>query len=162
MDIRTATIDDLKGIIHLIDNEFTKEGFGFVNRNQVETEIRKHRVLIACQQNNIVGVRIGIDTLWNLVVTNSVRGQGIGKALVNHIRPTTIRVKAIPVGHLSKEQKNNFKDPTAFYEKLGFEYWSNKYPKNFWQRGKDGKGQFHKQGKLAHIKIYKEKNSTLF
>ncbi len=161
MNIRLATISDFDSIVKLIDNEFTKEGFGFVNRAQIMTEIKKRRVLVA-EDNDICGVRIGIDTVWNLAVMAEKRGRGIGKALMEYHRPRTIRVKADPIGHLSKAQRDNFVDPTEFYEKLGYKYWGNSYPKNFWQKGKDGKGQFHAQGENAHIKIYKDPQSLLF
>jgi GNAT superfamily N-acetyltransferase len=152
---------DYDAIVSLIDNEFTKEGFGFVNRAQVLTEINKNRVLVAEIDGVICGVRIGINTLWNLVVSKKERGAGIGKALIDHIRPQTIRVKSDPIGHLSNEQKKNFVDPTGFYEKLGFKFWGRTFPKNFWQKGTNGKGQFHARGELAHIKIYKDLNSVM-
>ena len=144
--IRKAEVKDLDAIISLIDNDFTKQGYGFVNKAQIETEVYKRRVLVAECDNQLCGCRIGIGTVWNLVVADNIRGQGIGKALIEYIRPHTIRVKADPIGHLSKEQHQNFKDPTNFYEKLGFELWGLSFPKNFWQKGKGGKGQFHVKG----------------
>jgi len=162
MKIRLANLDDFENIIELIDNEFTKEGFGFVNREQVRTEIRKGRVFLALDGSDLLGCRIGIDTVWNMVVSKASRGQGVGKALIEYHRPRTIRVKADPIGHLSKAQRDNFTDPTGFYEALGYKYWGNAYPKNFWQRGKNGKGQFHSRGETAHIKIYKDPNTLLF
>lgn len=156
MRIRKATLTDYNNITSLIDNEFTKEGFGFVNRAQIETEIRKNRVIVAVEDDEIIGCRIGIGTIWNIVVGKSSRGNGVGRALVDYIRPHTIRVKSDPVGHLSKKQREEFTEPTEFYEKLGFKFWGRSFPRNFWQRGKDGKGQFHAIGKIPHIKIYKD------
>ena len=121
MDIRRAKGADLLSIIALIDNEFTKQGYGFVSKAQIETEIYKRRVLIAIEDNKILGCRIGMGTVWNLIVATENRGQGIGKALIEYMRPHTIRVKADPIGHLSIAQRQNFKDPTAFYKKLGFQ-----------------------------------------
>jgi len=160
MRIRIAQLDDFESIIKLIDGEFTKEGFGFVNREQVKTEIRKKRVMVADIEGTICGCRIGMDTVWNIVVTKEHRGKGIGKALINYRRPSTIRVKNKPVGHLSKAQKDNFPDPTAFYEKLGYKFWGNAYPKNFWQRAGD-KALFHYSGETAHIAIYKDASRLL-
>jgi len=161
VEIRRAVISDLDQIVKLIDSEFTKEGFGFVNRAQVETELQRGRIIVAEDKRLIIGCRIGIDTVWNMVVTKSRRGQGVGKSLIEHIRPRTIRVKNTPVGHLSKEQKTNFPDPTVFYEKLGYRFWGNAYPKNFWQRA--GKtALFHNKGKLPHIAVYKDSHSLLF
>jgi N-acetylglutamate synthase-like GNAT family acetyltransferase len=162
MRIRKATIDDFSDVVALIDSEFTKEGFGFVNRAQIMTEISKNRVIVADDDGEICGVRIGVGTVWNIAVASSLRGKGIGKKLMEYIRPHTIRVKSDPIGHLSKKQKDDFVDPTGFYESLGFKFWGYSYPKNFWQKGKDGKGQFHVKGEKAHIKIYRDPNTVLF
>lgn len=161
MEIKKAKLADLSGIIALIDNEFTKEGFGFVNRAQIETEIHKGRVFMAREDGVIVGCRIGIDTVWNVVVSKSRRGRGIGKALIEYLRPRTIRVKNKPIGHLSRKQRDNFRDPTGFYEKLGYKFWGNAYPRNFWQRA-GGKAKFHTKGETAHIAIYKDERVVLF
>jgi GNAT superfamily N-acetyltransferase len=161
-EVRKAVLDDSTDIAGLIDGEFTKEGFGFVNREQIKTEIGRGNVLVATEDESIVGVRIGLVTMWNLVVTKSKRGKGIGRMLVEYHRPITIRVKSDPVGHLSKAQRESFVDPTEFYETLGYKFGGRAYSRNFWQRGKDGKGQFHKQGDTAHIKVYKDDGSTLF
>jgi N-acetylglutamate synthase-like GNAT family acetyltransferase len=115
MIIRRALFTDLNTIVSLIDNEFTKEGYGFVNKAQIETEIRNNRVIVA-DDDGICGVRIGVGTIWNLVVSHDKRGEGIGKGLIEYLRPHTIRVKSDPIGHLSKDQKDNFVDPTGFYE----------------------------------------------
>ncbi|KKN46267.1 hypothetical protein LCGC14_0674740 [marine sediment metagenome] len=162
MEIRKATLNDYKDVVALIDNEFTKEGFGFVNRAQIETEIRKNRVIVADDGGSLCGVRIGMGTVWNIAVCNQDRGKGIGKMLIEYHRPHTIRVKSDPIGHLSNAQKENFVDPTGFYEALGFKYWGNSYPRNFWQKGKDGKGQFHTKGGNAHIKIFKDPSAVMF
>lgn len=162
MKTRRANLKDFDSIIKLIDNDFTKEGFGFVNREQIKTEILKRRVVIAENGGGLLGVRIGLGTVWNMVIAHEARGQGIGKALIDYMRPHTIRVKADPIGHLSKEQKETFVDPTGFYEALGFRLWGLSYPRNFWQKGKDGKGQFHIKGKTAHIKVYKDPNAVMF
>lgn len=160
--IRRATIEDYDNIVKLIDNDFTKEGYGFVNREQIKSEIFKNRVIVALVDDKVVGVRIGMNTVWNLVVCSTKRGNGIGKALIDYYRPQTIRVKSDPIGHLSNAQKDNFVDPTSFYEKLGFELWGLSLPKNFWQKGKDKQGQFHIKGAKAHIKIYRDKTKMLF
>jgi GNAT superfamily N-acetyltransferase len=159
--IRRANMGDYENIVSLIDNEFTKQGFGFVNRAQIMTEITKNRVLVAEIEGKLSGVRIGINTLWNLVVSKEHRGAGVGRSLVEYHMPQTIRVKSDPIGHLSKKQKEEFVDPTGFYDKLGFKFWGYSYPKNFWQKGRDNKGQFHAKGDKAHIKIYKDPKSVM-
>jgi len=162
MLIRRAILSDYKEVVTMIDNEFTKEGFGFVNRAQIETEIRKNRVIVAIgESDEICGVRIGVGTVWNLAVSSDKRGQGIGRKLIEYYRPHTIRVKSDPIGHLSNKQKEDFVDPTGFYETLGFKLWGKSFPKNFWQKGKDGKGQFHARGDKDHIKIYKDPNAVM-
>ena len=162
MKIRKAKLNDLERIVALIDGDFTKEGFGFVNREQIKTEIGKHRVVVAEEEGELLGVRVGLATIWNMVVSHEARRRGIGRELIEYNRPHTIRVKADPIGHLSKKQKLNFTDPTGFYETLGFRLWGLSYPKNFWQRGRNGKGQFHLKGDTAHIKIYKDPNAVMF
>ncbi len=162
MLVRLAHFADYTAIVNLIDKDFTRQGYGFVNREQIFTEIKKHRVIVAESEDNIVGVRIGMGTIWNLVVANDVRGQSIGTSLIAYHRPHTIRVKSDPIGHLSNSQKDGFVDPTPFYEKLGFKLWGLSFPKNFWQKGENGEGQFHIKGDRAHIKIYRDMNVTLF
>ena len=162
MRIRRANLADFERVVILIDSDFTKEGFGFVKREQIRTEIRKGRVLIAEDNGRLLGVRIGLGTIWNMVIAHEARGVVIGRRLIEYNSPHTIRVKADPIGHLSKEQKKNFIDPTGFYEALGFRLWGLSYPKNFWQKGDDGKGQFHYKGETAHIKIYKNPNAVMF
>lgn len=156
MIIRKAEFRDLDSIVRLVDDDFTKLGYGFVNKAQIETEIVKKRVVVAEDGETIIGVRIGLSTLWNIVVARESRGKGIGKALIEYARPLMIRVKSDPIGHLSNEQRESFVDPTAFYEKLGYQLWGLSFPKNFWQKGIGGMGQFHMKGSKAHIKIYKD------
>jgi len=160
MKIQKATLRDFDSIVALIDGEFTKEGFGFVNREQIKTEIRKGRVIIALDNNGIIGCRIGLGTVWNMVVSRANRGEGIGRQLIEYSRPHTIRVKNRPIGHLSKEQRENFPDPTGFYEKLGYRLWGNARAKNFWQRAGD-KALFHSEGELPHIAIYKDPHQVM-
>lgn len=161
MRIRKANLSDLSSIIELIDGEFTKEGLGFVNKAQVETELRKGRIFIADDNGLIVGCRIGVDTVWNMVVVKSQRGRGIGRALIEYHRARTIRVKNTPIGHLSKMQRDNFSDPTGFYEALGYRFWGNSYPRNYWQRAGD-RALFHSKGDIPHIAVYKDEKSLLF
>ena len=158
--LRHATLDDFLTIVALIDGEFTKEGFGFVNREQVKTEITKGRVILALDGQEVIGCRIGLGTVWNMVVSKPHRGKGIGRMLIEHHRPHTIRVKNQPVGHLSKEQRENFPDPTEFYEKLGYKLWGNAKARNFWQRAGE-KAMFHSEGALSHIAIYKDPQQVM-
>jgi len=159
--VRKATINDYESIIMLIDGEFTKEGFGFVNGAQVKTEIHRHNVWVAVDGNEVVGCRIGSNTLWNLVVSKARRGEGIGRQLVETAPPQTIRVKAIPVGHLSKAQREAFESPEAFYQALGYHLWGHDYPRNFWQRAGET-AQYHAKGDVPHILIYRNPDTTLF
>ena len=158
MEIRKAGLDDIKGVVRFIDLNFTREGYGFVTSAQIETEIRRNAVWVVMDRDgNIVGSRIGINKVYNLAVVKKMRGQGIGRALIEIHDPDTIRVKALPVGNLSKEQKENFTSPEGFYQKLGFIFERLDFARNFWQRGKD-KAHFHKKGKIKHIKVYRNKN----
>jgi GNAT superfamily N-acetyltransferase len=161
IEIRKAIIADFDKVIALIDGEFTKEGFGFVNGAQVKTEIHRRNVWVAIDSGEVIGCRIGSNTLWNLIVSKARRGEGIGRQLVEIAPPQTVRVKAIPVGHLSKAQLEAFESPEAFYQALGYRLWGRAFPRNFWQRA-GNKAQFHAKGNLQHILIYHNPNDMLF
>jgi len=154
--IRYADYSEFKSIYEFLDNNFTKEGYGFLHKSQIETEIKKSRVIIVLNKNEIIGVRIGIGKLWNLSVKKEYRGKNIGKMLIEFNKPDIIRVKSDPVGHLSKIQKENFVNPEKFYEKLGYKMYGSDYGKNFYQNT-NGKAKHHKQGNKKHIKIYVKK-----
>jgi len=158
--IRTATIDDYESIVPFIDTYFSKEGYGFVNREQIKTEILKKRVIISLEENQINGLRIGWDRVWNVVVKTDCRGKGIGKELIEYHRPNYIRVKSNPVGHLNKTQKANFIDPTEFYEKLGFVYVGHDYGRNFWAGQSGDKRIPISKGEKKHIKLYRNPENT--
>jgi len=148
----------VKDIVKFIDSTFTKEGYGFVTSAQINTEVKHGAVWVAVDSGKIIGVRIGKNRVYNLVVHPDYRGQGVGKALIEAHSPYTIRVKAIPVGNLSKEQKGTFVTPVGFYEAIGYEYDHSDYARNFWQKAKD-KAIFHKIGKIKHIQIFRKKGS---
>jgi GNAT superfamily N-acetyltransferase len=153
-DIRLATLNDVTDIVKFIDSTFTKEGYGFVTSAQIKTETGRGAVWVAVIDNKIIGVRVGIDRVYNLTVHPEHRRKGIGAKLILVHPPVTIRVKSVPVGHLSQKQKEEFTNPEHFYESLGYKFIKHSYPKNFWQRGRGKKAHFHKVGKNAHIKIY--------
>ena len=146
----------VKDIVKFIDSTFTKEGYGFVTSAQINTETKRGAVWVAVNYGHIIGVRIGLNRVYNLAVHPDYRGQGIGRQLIEIHPPDTIRVKAIPIGHLSKEQTKNFTTPVGFYDAIGYEYAYSDYARNFWQRGK-AKAFFHKIGKIKHILIFKKK-----
>ena len=158
MEIIKAEPEMVKDIVRFIDSTFTKEGYGFVTSAQINTETKRGAVWVAIKDGIIIGVRVGINRVYNLVVHPDYRGQGIGKQLVEVRPPDTIRVKAIPVGHMSKAQKANFTTPVGFYEAIGYEYDHSDYARNFWQRGKVT-ALFHKVGKIKHIQIFKRRGS---
>ena len=154
--IQKADFKEKKAIVQFIDGTFTKEGYGFVSSAQIDTEIRKGRVFLAKDGDKICGVRVGINRVYNLVVHPEYRGCGIGRMLIEVHPPETIRVKAQPIGNLSKEQIKNFKTPRGFYEKLGFIFSHLDYAKNFFQKA-SVKAVYHKQGGKKHIEVYKNK-----
>ena len=162
--IRTANEDDIKRVVKFIDSTFTKEGYGFVTSSQIRTETKRGSVWIAylATDDSIIGVRIGIDRVYNLAVHPAYRNNGVGRALLLINPPTTIRVKSQPVGNLSKEQLRNFRVPDGFYEAVGYDFQETDYARNFWQRGKKGeRAHYHKQGKVKHIRIYKRNEDKL-
>lgn len=163
MIIRDATITDFEKLTEFVDKYFAGEGYGFINREQLKTEIKKRRVIVAENSTGIVGVRIGWNRLWNIVVHPNYRGQGIGRALIVVHHPEYIRVKSNPVGHLNKNQIANFKDPTEFYEKMGFVYVCDDYGKNFWAGDtKENTRIYMRKGQKKHIKLYRNPNKTWF
>ena len=61
-----------------------------------------------------VGVALGSKrTLWNLIVREDYRGQGLGTQFLNAVRPMNVRVKRSTDPHIP--------DPLPFYERNG--YW---------------------------------------
>ena len=155
--IRKATEDDIKDVVKFVDKNFTREGYGFVTSGQMATEIKRGSCYLAFDGDAIVGSRIGLNRIYNLAVKKEYRKTGIGRQLVEVHEPDLIRVKAEPVGNLSKAQLAGFKNPEGFYESLGYSLDSIDFARNFHQRGKAGeKAHFHKQGKVKHIKIYKK------
>ena len=162
--LRKALPDDHDTVVKMVDRNLTAIGHGFVNKMQLLTEINRGSVTVAVVDEKIVGVRVGDRTLLNLVVDEEYRGKGIGSRLLRHGRePQQIRVKCIPVGHISKSQREKFIDPRGFYERCGFFHWGWSKAKNFWQRGKTGeKAHFHSSAKEATIAVFKKDGETLF
>jgi len=152
--IRKAYRDEYKKVSEFLDNTLVKEGYGFVTSAQVETECKKRRIFIALDGDNIVGVRTGTDCIYNLAVDSSYRGQGIGMMLIDVCKPYKVRVKAEPIGHLSKKQKEGFKCPRGFYDKAGYRFSHKEKGKNFWSGEKDGKRIFIKEGEKEHIEVF--------
>jgi N-acetylglutamate synthase-like GNAT family acetyltransferase len=160
MEIRRATQDDVTYIVKFIDSTFTKEGYGFVTSAQIKTETKRGAVWVAVIDDEIIGVRVGIDRVYNLTVHPKHRRQGIGAKLILAHPPVTIRVKSVPVGHLSQKQKDEFTNPEHFYEALGYKFIKQSYPKNFWagQAKGEKKRVFVKRGEIPHIKIYQHES----
>ena len=159
--IRKAAIGEAKQISDFIDEHFTKDGYGFVTDAQTKTEVARGSVFVAFLKNEIVGVRVGINRVYNLCVHKNHRGCGIGRQLINIFPPETIRVKSEPVGNLSKKQKDGFTIPDPFYQSLGYVFSHKDTAKNFHQKGKDGeKAHFHKEGK-KHIRVYRKPKNEL-
>lgn len=166
VEIKKATLCQLENVINGLDSILSKEGFGFVNKMQIKTEIARGTVFIAYLDNKEVGFRIGKNRLWNIAVHPKYRGMGIGKALLLYYKPAIIRVKNKPIGHLSKQQRNDFTDPTPFYEAMGYKKITEDYGRNFWAGGNkkniEQKRIFSKQGKIKHISIYIDESAFLF
>lgn len=153
-----SSIDSLTPIIiKFIDLNFAREGYGFVTPSQLKNEIRRTAVFIALSEaGEIVGVRVGVKTVYNLCVHKEYRGMGIGRLLLEYSPPSNIRVKAQPVGHLSKVQRDNFKSPEGFYERCGYGFLTTDFSRNFFAGDSTtGKRIYYKEGKQKHIRIYR-------
>lgn len=162
IEIRYARYDDFSSVRDFLDDNFTREGYGFLHSGQIETEIKKSRVLVAVMDGVIIGCRVGTGKLWNISVKKEFRGLGVGGRLLNAYRPDVIRVKSDPIGHLSIAQKDGFVNPEPFYEKHGYKYFGSDFGRNFYQNA-SGKAQYHRQGEKRHIKIYvKNEEEFLF
>lgn len=84
---------------------------GFVPSGVIKDKVRRGNVIVAERNKKIVGVAVtNGETIWNLVVHKEFRGQKIGSALVKHINPKYIRIKA----------KGGLPNPTSFYIKNGY------------------------------------------
>lgn len=66
--IQKGVVSDFDAIIKCLDGNLSAEGFGFVNKMQVNTELNRGTVWVAKDKNKIVAVRVGKLTLWNIVV----------------------------------------------------------------------------------------------
>ena len=154
--IRKARGDEFDVCVEFLDSILPKEGFGFCNKMQVQTELKRGSVFVAEDAGKIIGIRIGLKTLFNLAVIKERRGEGIGKQLIDVYEPDIIRVKSCPKGHLSKSQLEFFVNPEPFYQKCGFVFASHDYGRNFYQNT-SGTAKYHKKGKEKHIAIYRNK-----
>lgn len=158
--VKKACEEDVRRIVRFIDSTFTKEGYGFVTSSQINTETKRGAVWIATlpsANDRLIGVRVGKNRVYNLAVDPAWRGKGVGRSLIEANPPDIIRVKAQPVGHLSKKQLDGFTTPVGFYHKIGYIFSHLDFARNFWQRGKGKESHFHKQGDVKHIQIWKRR-----
>ena len=87
MNIRKANIDDLSIVVSLLDTHMV--GYGFVTSAQIKTEIKKGSVWVA---EEIVGIRVGTNRVYNLLVHPDYRRRNIATGLI------TLRcTKSIPI-----------------------------------------------------------------
>lgn len=122
--IRKAKPEDLKAICKFTDYWLAGRGLRdkaigavndyFISPGQHEKYIRKYNVIIALKDERIVAwsVTHTTGTMYHLLVAGDERGRGIGKLLLEIIRPKFIHSK-------SNQSTGN---PKEFYIKHGYEH----------------------------------------
>jgi len=116
---RDVTKNDFNDVCKFVDywlsGRAIKIGGGndyFVTRNQHKSYFKNCKVMIAIDNNKIIGwaVKGKNNVLNHILIAADYRGKGIGKVLMNKINPDIIRSK-------SDQLTGN---PKEFYEKLGY------------------------------------------
>ena len=120
ISIRHAILSDLDSVKHLADANH--KSLGFVIRSALVAGIEKQWLIVADYQGEIVEFahyrhrQDNQTTLYELCVQSEYRGQGIGKALINHLQSEsqdigkTILVLKMPIDLPA----------SIFYERIGF------------------------------------------
>lgn len=117
--IRLATTDDLDLVKYIADRPDNKKVLGFINRAALTEAIAKDSLYVA--EDKDYGVIAGFMNVWRrqdgwvtvmeLCIDSGYRKQGIGRELIDTLKPKSIRLKC-PEG----EPAN------GFYERLGFTF----------------------------------------
>ena len=119
---RDANIDDLKEVSSFTD--FWLSGRGkrvnapgavddyFISPSQHKRYVCKYRTFLCLDDDVLVGWSViePSGTMINLLVAGNRRGEGIGKAMMNLLKPKYVRSKS--------DQSSG--DPRSFYEKMGY------------------------------------------
>lgn len=119
---RDATLEDLKAVSRFTD--FWLSGRGkrlgisgavddcFISPSQHKKYICKYTTFICLNSHELIGWAVvePSDTLIHLLVDGDYRGKGIGKSMVQILRPKVVRSK-------SDQSSGN---PIGFYESLGY------------------------------------------
>lgn len=118
--IRHATTSDLDAIKQLADAN--RESLGFVMRSALSFGMAKQWLIVAERQHQIIGFahyrhrRDGQTTLYEICVQAEMRGQGVGKVLVQHLC-----AEAALLGKSCLVLKTPIDLPAnGFYQHLGF------------------------------------------
>lgn len=121
--IRKASLDDLDLVSCFVDWWLSGRGKSkgvvgavndyFISKGQHKKYIVKYTTWLCFDALELIGWAVvePSGTLINILIAGKRRGDGIGRAMMDHIRPKFVRSK-------SDQSSGN---PLGFYEKLGYE-----------------------------------------
>lgn len=97
---------DIEDVIRNINKILSQDGKGYVNPRSIETEHKRKNVYVFALDDYVCAYAImnSNKMLWNLVVFPEFRNKGLGSEIMKQLNPLRVRVKAKPIGHLSKKQ----------------------------------------------------------
>lgn len=118
--VRPGLESDIDWLKSLVDKH--KKELGFVRRGSLFESIKKGHLIIAETQEENAGFvqfhhrRDGQTTIHNIIVTNTQRGNGVGKELIRHLAAQS---RALGQSRIKLKCPVNL-DANSFYQSAGF------------------------------------------
>jgi len=134
--IRLGRDEDFQKVRDFLDKQIAFKSDGFIGDRRLRYYLQRDRTYVALEGEEIVGVAIHSKkkTLYNLIVDETRRGQGIGTKLLQAVNPDYIRCKVnVSSGN-----------PIPFYQKHGY---------GFVGVVRDGQSSPHKKTKQKSIQV---------